>query len=175
MNELVELLQNRRSCKKYLDKNVDDRLIDEIVKAGLKAPSAMNMQSPIFLVIKDKDLRDEIERLNAKIAFGRYDGKPFYNAPVVIVVLYNKDNRNGIYDGSLAIANMLNAAYALGLGACWIHRAKEEFESEEGKEILRGFGITGEYEGVGHVILGYPDPTYQPKEKIIKDNRVFEK
>ena len=171
---MKENLVLRRSCKKYRGDMVPDELIDKVIKAGLYAPSGMNKQAPIILAIKDKNLRDRLERMNAEIAGMRYDGKPFYNAPVVLVVLADKNVSTYKYDGALCLDNMLNEAYNLGLGSCWIHRAKEEFESEEGKAILNDLGVLGEYEGIGHCIIGYSDG-YEPKEKLIKDNRVFKK
>lgn len=170
MNSYEKLIE-RRSTKKFKSDMLPDDLIQKIIDAGLHAPSAMNLQSPIIVCIKDKDLRDRLEKLNYEIA-GRYDGHPFYNAPVVLLVLVKKDAKNGIYDGSLCIGNMLNAAYMLGIGSCWIHRAKEEFELEEGKEILSELGLDEDYIGIGHCIIGYPD-NYSPNPKKIKENRVI--
>ena len=169
-----DILITRRSCKKYKSDMVPDELIDKVISAGLHAASGMNRQAPIILAIKDKKLRDRLEEMNANIAGMRYDGKPFYNAPVVLVVLADKNVSTYKYDGALCLGNMLNEAYSLGLGACWIHRAYEEFESDEGKEILRELGVSGDYEGIGHCILGYNDG-YEPKEKIIREGRVFKK
>lgn len=171
INELIE----RRSCKKFKEDMIPDDIIDMVISAGLHAPSGMNKQSSIILCIKDKECRDKLEALNSYFASGKYDGKPFYNAPVVLVVLYDKSVGTGIYDASLTMANMLNAASMLSLGSCWIHRAKEEFETEEGKALLESLGVKGDYEGVGHVILGYKDESYTPRDKEIKDCRVFKK
>ena len=108
-------------------------IIDKIVEAGLYAPSGMGRQSVIIIAITDKDTRDRLSSLNASIMGS--DGDPFYGAPAVLVVLADKTRPTYIYDGSLAMGNMMLAAKALGLGSCWIHRAKEEFESEEGKGV----------------------------------------
>lgn len=175
MNDVIKVLNERRSSRKYLDKMPSDEELNAIIEAGLRAPSGMNKQGSIILCIKDKELRDKLEMINAKIATGRYDGKPFYNAPVVFVVLYDKSVGTGIYDATLTAGNMLNAAYSLGLGSCWIHRAKETFESPEWKELLKSFGLEGEYEGVANVIVGYNDPSHKPFEKAIKENRIFVK
>ena len=75
---------------------------------------------------------------------------------VVLIVLADKTVPTHVYDGALVMENLMLAAQDLGIGSCWIHRAKEEFESEEGKEILKSLGIEGDYEGIGHCILGYP-------------------
>ena len=85
------------------------------------------------------------------------DKDPFYGAPVVIVVLSKKEYPTYIYDGSLAIGNMLNESHGLGLGSCWIHRAKEVFEGEEGRRLLKEWGIEEDYEGIGNVIIGFAD------------------
>ena len=155
MNEVIKNILERRSIRKYKEKEVPEELIDEIVKAGTYAPSGMNRQSPIIVAITNKEIRDKLSKINAKIMGVETD--PFYGAPVVIVVLANKNVPTYIYDGSLVMENMMLAANSLGLGTCWIHRAKEEFETEEGKEILKKLGIEGEYEGIGNCILGYPD------------------
>ena len=82
-------------------------------------------------------------------------GDPFYGAPVVLVVLADKSRPTYLYDGSLVMGNLMLAAHSLGLGSCWIHRAKETFEREEGKAILKELGIEGDYEGIGNCVIGY--------------------
>ena len=114
----------------------------------------MNMQSPVIVAVVNKEVRDNLSRMNASIMGTSSD--PFYGAPVVLVVLADKNRPTAVYDGTLVMGNMLNAAHSLGLGSCWIHRAKEEFESEEGKALLKEWGLEGEYIGIGHCILGYP-------------------
>ena len=90
------------------------------------------------------------------------DIDPFYGAPELLIVLANKEIPTYVYDGSLVMGNMMNAAADLGVASCWIHRAKEEFESEEGKAILKDLGIEGDYEGIGHLVLGYAAFTGDP-------------
>ena len=170
MNETLKTIQQRRSVKKYKSDAVPKALLEQIAQAGIQAASGLNKQSPIVLVIMDKAIRDKLSKLNAgKDPFFRSD--PFYGAPAVLVVLADKSVPTYIYDGSLVMGNMLLAAQALGLGACWIHRAKETFEMEEGKEILRRIGLEGEYEGIGNCIVGYPDT--DPEEKPRKENRIY--
>ena len=160
MNETMKTILSRKSTKKYLPTPVEPELIEQIVQAGVYAPTGMGKQSPIILAVTNKEVRDQLSRINAGV-MGR-DTDPFYGAPAVLVVLARKDIPTHIYDGSCVIENMLIAAHSLGLGACWIHRAKEEFESEEGKALLKSLGIEGEYEGIGNVILGYPDGPAHP-------------
>ncbi|MBQ8323268.1 MAG: nitroreductase [Clostridia bacterium] len=170
MQDFLEVIKTRRSVKKYKSDPVPAELIGKIVEAGTYAPSGLNKQSPIILAVTNKEMRDELSRLNMKNdPFHRAD--PFYGAPVVLVVLADKSVPTYKYDGSLVMENMLLAAHALGLGACWIHRARETFESPEGKAILQKLGIEGDYEGIGNCIVGYPDMT--PAEKPRRENRVY--
>ena len=171
MNEGIKNILERRSIRKYKDCMVEAKLIDEVVNAGTYAPSGMNRQSAIILVITNKEIRDKLSTLNAKIA-GR-DNDPFYGAPVVLVVLADKTIPTYLYDGSLVMGNMMLAAHALGLGSCWIHRAKEEFETDEGKVLLKSLGINGNYEGIGHCILGYPIDNEKMEAKPRKENYIY--
>lgn len=167
----MENMLTRSSVKKYKSQQVPKELLDKIIEAGLAAPSGLNKQATIILAVTDKQVRDELSKLNAgKDPFSRAD--PFYNAPCVLVVLADKSVPTSIYDGSLVMENMLLAAHALGLGACWIHRAKETFEMPEGKALLQKLGIQGEYEGVGNCIVGYPEGEI-PAVKPRKGNRVY--
>ena len=164
MNETIQNIISRRSVKKYLDKPVPEELVEQVVKAGTYAPSGMNKQSAIILAVTNKEMRDRLSDINLEIVKGRNlttssgHNDPFYGAPVVLVVLAKKEIGTRIYDGSLVMENMMVAAQSLGLASCWIHRAKETFETEEGKQILRQLGITEEYEGIGNCILGYAAP-----------------
>lgn len=154
MNAVIENMISRRSVKAYKPDMVPMELIEEVVKAGTYAPTGMNMQSPVIVAVVNKKVRDRLSRMNASIMGTSSD--PFYGAPVVLVVLADKNRPTAVYDGTLVMGNMLNAAHSLGLGSCWIHRAKEEFDSEEGKALLKEWGLEGEYIGIGHCILGYP-------------------
>lgn len=169
MNEVIKNIVERRSVKKYKNIPVEENLIDEIVMAGTYAPSGMNRQSPIILAITNQEVRDNIASINAKIMGTDID--PFYGAPVVLVVLADKNCPTHVYDGSLVMENMMLAAHSLGLGSCWIHRAKETFETEEGREILKNLGIEGEYEGIANCILGYPDEVKEASPR--KENYIY--
>ena len=169
MNEVIKNIEERRSIKKYKDEMIPKEIIEKIVEAGTYAPSGMGRQSSIIIAITNKNLRDKLSKLNAKIMGADID--PFYGAPVVLVVLAKKDIPTHVYDGSLVMENLMLAANSLGIGSCWIHRAKEEFETEEGKEILKSLGIEDEYEGIGHCILGYKAEEGNLKPR--KDNYVY--
>ena len=151
--ETLTTLKTRRSCRAYKADHVEEEKLNAIIEAGTYAPTGLGKQSPIILVIKDQEIRNKLAKLNAAAMGMEID--PFYGAPELIVVLANKDIPTYVYDGSLVMGNMLNAAADLGVASCWVHRAKEEFESEEGKEILKKLGIEGNYEGIGNLILGY--------------------
>ena len=169
-NEILKTIKERVSVRKFKPEMVSREEIDKILEAGVWSASGMNSQSPLFIAITDKETRDKLSAMNAAVM--NFDQDPFYGAPVVIAVLSDKNAHTYIYDGSIAIGNMMLAAYSMGIGCCWIHRAKEEFESEEGKAILKSLGIEGEYEGIGHLILGYPEGDASAvKER--KEGRVY--
>ncbi len=172
MNESIENIKTRRSIKKFKNEMPPQEILDQITEAGTYAPSGMNRQAAIIIRVTNKEVRDKLAKLNAKIMGKSEDFDPFYNAPVVLVVLADKNVSTYLYDGSLVMGNLLLAAHSLGLGACWIHRAKEEFESEEGKELLKLLNIEGDYEGIGNCVLGYPDMEV-PAMKPRKENYVY--
>lgn len=178
MNTTINDIISRRSVKKYLDKDVPMELIEQVVKAGTYAPSGMNRQSPIILAVTNKEMVGKLSRMNLEIIKGKNltttsgHSDPFYGAPVVLVVLAKKEYPFRVYDGSLVMENMMIAAQSLGLGSCWIHRAKEMFETEEGKQILLDLGITDEYEGIGNCILGYTAPDALKPQSPRKDDYI---
>ena len=170
MNEVLKNLTERRSCRSYLPDPIPQETLDLILEAGTYAATGMGKQSPIIIAVTDKTVRDELSAMNAAVMGAERD--PFYGAPVVIAVLADKNIPTYKYDGSLVIGNLMNAAHALGIGSCWIHRAKEEFETEAGKAILQKLGIEGDYEGIGHCILGYPAaPAQAPAPR--KENYIY--
>lgn len=169
-NEVFKNMETRRSIRKYKPDMVPKEIIEKITEAGTYAATGMGKQSPIILAVTNKELRDRLSKMNAAVMGS--NGDPFYGAPVVLVVLANKDCGTYVYDGSLVMANLMLAAHELGIASCWIHRAKEEFESPEGKKILEELGITGNYEGIGHCILGYAD-CEEPKAAPRKEGYVI--
>ena len=153
MNETLKTLIERRSCRSYKQDPIPAEILDKILEAGTFAATGMGKQSPIMIAVTDKETRDRLSRMNAAVMGAQND--PFYGAPVVIAVLADRRVPTYLYDGSLVMGNLMNAAHALGVASCWIHRAKEEFDSDEGKALLKSLGIEGDYEGIGHCILGY--------------------
>lgn len=170
MGTVIDCIESRRSVRRFKPDMVSKDIIEKIVKAGEFAATGMNRQSPIIIAVTNKEVRDRLSKLNAEI-MGK-DIDPFYGAPVVLIVLADKKAPTYIYDGSLVMGNLMLAAHELGVSSCWIHRAKEEFERPEGKELLKSLGIEGDYEGIGHCILGYADGEY-PKTAPRKDNWVY--
>lgn len=170
MNETIQNMINRRSIRKYKEEQIKDEQLELILKAGTYAPTGRGMQSPIMIVVQDKETIQYLSKLNANVMGTNND--PFYGAPTVIVVLADKSIRTCNEDGSLVMGNLMNAAYSVGVDSCWIHRAKEVFESEEGKALLKKWGIEGDYVGIGHCILGYHDGQY-PKAKERKENYIY--
>ncbi|EXM38950.1 diguanylate cyclase [Ruminococcus albus SY3] len=172
MSEVMDKIITRRSVRAFTDEMPTEEQLDTILKAGTFAATGMNRQSPIMIAVTDKKVRDELSAMNARIMGKDESFDPFYGAPAVIIVLADKSVGTYIYDGSLVMGNLMLAAHDVGLGSCWIHRAKEEFESEEGKALLAKLGITGDYEGIGHCVVGHIKGDY-PAEKPRKENYVY--
>lgn len=172
MNEVLKAMEDRRSIRKYKSDMVPKEVIDQIIRAGAYAAGGMGRQSAIIIAVTNQELRNRLSKMNSEIGGWGSDFDPFYGAPVVLIVLAERDWRTCVYDGSLVMGNLMLAAHALGVGSCWIHRAREEFESDEGKAILKSLGIVGEYEGIGHCVLGYPDGPI-PEAAPRKGDRVF--
>ena len=170
MSDVLETIKSRRSIRKYKSDMVPQDKLEKIIEAGTYAATGMGKQSPIIVAVTTKELRDKLSAMNAKIMGTNTD--PFYGAPVVLIVLADKSRPTYLYDGSLVMGNLMLEAEAQGIGSCWIHRAKEEFESEEGKEILKSLGIEGDYEGIGHCVLGFADGS-APKAAPRKDSYVY--
>ena len=172
MNETMNNILTRRSIRKYTPEMPKREDLEQIIRAGLYAASGKGGQSSIIVAVTDRALRDRLMEMNRKIGGWAEGFDPFYGAPAVLLVLAKKNTPFTVADGSLSMGNMMLAAHALGLGSCWINRAKEAFDTEEGKALLRELGIKGEYEGVGHCIVGYPDgPAPEPKPRA--EGRVF--
>ena len=170
MNEVIRALEERRSCRKFSDKPVEDEKVARIVEAGLYAASGMGRQATHLVVVSNPDDVAQLSRMNAQIMGAEID--PFYGAKTVVVVLTDPSVPTCVEDGALVMGNLMNAAHALGVGSCWIHRAHEEFDSEEGKALLAKWGIEGEWRGVGHCVLGYAENDGEKPAAARKEGRV---
>lgn len=169
MNEALKVLYDRRSIRRYKNEQISREEMDAVIRAGVCAASGKNGQSAIIIAVQDKETRDLLSRLNAAVLGVKSD--PFYGAPTVLIVLADAKSPFAVQDGSLVLGNLMNAAKAIGLGSCWINRAKEVFDSEEGKALLKKWGVEGEWIGIGNCILGYPDE--DPAMKPRKENFVY--
>ncbi|MBQ7981965.1 MAG: nitroreductase [Clostridia bacterium] len=169
-NPTLETLKSRRSVRSYQKKQVEEEALQAILEAGTYAATGMNRQSPVIVCVQDKETRDRLQKMNAAVMGA--DRDPFYGAPTVVVVLADRSVPTCVEDGALVIGNMMNAAFSVGVDSCWIHRAKQEFETEEGKALLAAWGITGDYVGVGHLILGYRDGEL-PETRARKENYIY--
>jgi nitroreductase len=171
MNEILNAIKTRRSCRNFKPDMVPQEIIDQICEAGTYAATGMNRQSPVIAVIKDKAIRDRLAEINAKI-MGKENFDPFYGAPVVLMVLADTNAPTYVYDGSLVMGNLMLAAHTIGVASCWIHRAKEESEMEEVKALLQSAGIGDNYVGIGHCVIGYaadePRPAPPRKEDYVR-------
>lgn len=170
-NLILKALRERRSVRGYEARQVDEDALQAILEAGTYAATGMNRQSPVMVVVQDPETREKLRKMNAAI-LGNPDTDPFYGAPTVVVVLADANVSTCLEDGSLVMGNLMNAAHSVGVDSCWIHRAKQEFATEEGKRLLREWGIEGNYIGVGHCILGYRSGD-KPETKPRKENYIY--
>ncbi len=170
MNEIIQNMTERRSCRVYKEEQIKEEELTDILTAGKWAPSGKGAQSPMFVVVQDNELIKKLAKMNA-LVMGK-DIDPFYGAPTLIIVFADSTRNTYVEDGSLAMGNMMNAAHSLGIGSCWIHRAKEVFETEEGRELMKEWKVPNTYVGIANCILGYPN--YElPEGKPRKDNYVI--
>ena len=153
MKETLLDLKARRSCRKYLPQQISDQELDAILEAGTYAPTGMGMQSPVIVVVQKPELVAKLSKLNAQVMGKEID--PFYGAPCVLVVLADTHRPTYLYDGALVMGNLMTAAWSLGVGSCWINRAREFFDTEEGREVLKKWGLPETFRGVGFCVLGY--------------------
>lgn len=170
MKETLQDLKTRRSCRKYKTQQISEQELTQILEAGTYAPTGMGAQSPIIVVLQDPETVNYVSKLNAQVAGS--SGDPFYGAPTVLVVLADRSRNTYVDDGNLVIGNLLNAAHAVGVDSCYIYRAREVFDMPEGKELLKKWGIEGDYEGIGNVILGYGEPDGFREPKPRKDDYI---
>lgn len=161
MNEILKCMQERRSCRSFLPKQLDEKTLDAILTAGTYAASGRGRQAAKIIVLQRPEDIAALERMNAAV-LGAPESHPFFGAPTVCVVLADAEVNTAVEDGALVIGNLMTAAWSLGVGSCWVHRAREEFASDEGKKLLEQWGVEGNYIGVGHCVLGYPTGEFRP-------------
>ena len=157
MNEIIRAMEERRSIRKFRETMPDKADLEQIAEAGLYAASGMGRQGAMIIAVTDRQTRDRLSDANRRIGGWQEGFDPFYGAPAVFIVLGDKNVGTYLYDGSLVMGNLMLAAHSLGLGSIWIHRAKEEFETDEWKAFLASLGVEGDWEGIGHCAVGYID------------------
>ena len=171
MNETINSLKTRRSIRAYKPDAIDEALLDAVLEAGTFAPTGNGSQSPLIVAVRNAELVRRLARMNASV--NNYAGDPFYGAPAVLVVFGDKSRRTYLLDGAAVMTTLVNAAHAVGLGSCWINRAKEMFASHEGAQLLKDWGIVGDYEGIGLIAIGYaagaaPEPAPRKSGYIVR-------
>lgn len=162
-NLVLEALKNRRSIRKYRPEQITDEELTAVLEAGTYAPTGHNKQDLWIVAVQNKEIMQQLIRMNAAI-MGEGVGhvgtnpNPYYDAPTIVLVFGSpiSENPNTIQNGSLILGNMMNAAYAIGLGSCWINREIEMFKTQEGKELIKKFGLPENVMGIGAISLGYP-------------------
>lgn len=172
MNEVIKAMEDRRSIRKFKPDMPSKDDLNQIIEAGLYAANGMGKQATITIAVTNKELRDRLAKINTQIGGWEESFDPFYGASVILIVLADKTWANRVYDGSLVMGNMMLAAHSLNLGSIWIHRAKEEFELPEYKQLLKEIGVEGEWEGIGHCAVGYIDGKIPVATKR-KEHKVF--
>ena len=172
MSVVLDEMKTRRSIRKFKPDMVPADVLDQIIEAGTFAANGRGLQSPIIIAVTNKEMRDKIMEMNRMIGGWEEGFDPFYGAPVILIVLADASCPTAVYDGSLTMGNLMLAAHDLGIGSCWIHRAKEEFESDWGRNLLRSLGVNGDYEGIGHCAFGYADGDY-PAAPARNEGRIF--
>lgn len=166
-NEILNGIKERRSCRKYKAEQIKDCELDTVLEAATYAPTGMNRQAPKMVVVQDKETIETLRRLNAEV-MGNPDTDPFYGAPTIVIVFSDKNVSTHLEDGSLVMGSLMLAAHAVGLGSCWIHRARQTFETETGKALMKKWGVSDDYVGIGNCILGYADcehPAARPRKE----------
>ena len=165
-NAVITALAQRRSIRSYKPEQITDDELKTVLEAGTWAPTGMGRQDPWIVAVQNPELLKKISKMNA--AFLGVDTDPFYGAPTYVLV-FGSDPAvwaNSVPDGSLVLGNMMNAAYAIGLGSCWINREREMFATEEGKALMKEFGLPDGLIGIGALALGSPaGPTRDPKPR----------
>lgn len=156
----LEIIRTRRSYRAYKPEQITDEQLNAVLEAGTYAPTSRGLQSPFIVAVQNEDLKLRLAKMNAEIM--GVTTNPYYDAPTYVLVFVPADAPNGIQDASLVLENMMLAAHAQGLGSCWIHREREMFATEEGKELMKQWGLPEGLIGIGALALGYPDGEPSP-------------
>ena len=156
----LEIIRTRRSCRSYKPDQITDEQLNAVLEAGTYAPTSRGLQSPFIVAVQNDALKARLAKMNAEVM--GVTTNPYYDAPTYVLVFVPEDAPNGVQDASLVLENMMLAAHTQGLGSCWIHREREMFATEEGKELMREWGLPEGLVGIGALSLGYPDGEPSP-------------
>lgn len=168
--EALKVLRERRSVRKYKPEQITDTELSAVLEAGTYAPSAKNKQAATIIAVQNKEDIAVLRKLNAE-ALGN-DIDPYYASPTILLVLADPSVPTYVEDGSAVITYLLVAAHAAGLGACWINRERQMFETAEGKALLKKWGVAENLVGVAGCSLGYIEGE-NPKPHPRKENYIF--
>ena len=151
----LDIIRTRRSCRSYKQQQITDEQLNVVLEAGTYAPTSRGLQSPFIVAIQNKDLLKQLAEMNAEVMGATTN--PYYDAPTYILVFVPDGFANGVYDAALVLENMMLTAHAQGLGSCWIHREREMFATEKGKELMKQWDLPDGLIGIGALALGYPE------------------
>ncbi len=158
--KFLEIIKTRRSCRKFSPKQITDEELNAVLEAGTYAPTSRGLQSPFIVAVQNEEQRKVLASMNAEIM--GVTSNPYYDAPTYVLVFAPADAHNPVQDGSCVLENMMLAAHAIGLGSCWIHREREMFATEKGRELMEDWGLPDGLMGIGALALGYPDGEPSP-------------
>ena len=152
---MLRALRTRRSVRAYRPDQIADEALQAVLEAGTYAPTGMGWQDPWIVAVQDPAILRQLVRMNAKVM--GTDSNPYYGAPTIVLVFASPPEKVpfSVCDGSLVLGNMMLAAHAVGLGSCWINREREMFDTDEGRALMRRFGLPDGLVGVGALALGY--------------------
>ena len=172
-NEVVEILKTRRSCRAFTDEPVDDATIQAILEAGSYAPSAMGKQPSQVVVGNNAEMMKTLSTMNANVMNATND--PFYGAHQAIIVFTDSavSPNNWRQDGALVIKKLMNAAASVGIGTCWNNRNYEMFDTPQGIELKKLWGLPESANGVAVCIIGHPKTSATGEGKARRDDFVI--
>jgi len=190
VNPVLEAIKARRAIRRYTQEQIPEGILQEIITAGLYAPSAGGRQSATLVVCQNREINDALGRINrqafaARASSARFKvsseqpsiaddpGIPsaFYGAPTVITLFAPRGMENGLADCCVMAENIMLAAHSVGIGSCLVARGASTFATEEEQRLLRAWAIDPGYEPALHVVLGYRDGE-APHAKPRREGRV---
>ncbi|MCD7767561.1 MAG: nitroreductase family protein [Oscillospiraceae bacterium] len=155
-NEALETLKGRRSIRCFKAEQITDAELNAVLEAGTYAPTAAGTQGAVIVAVQDPADVAQLDAMNAAV-LGKEGLHPYYGAPTILLVFATEKAMVPETDCALVGGNLLNAAYAAGLGSCWIHRSKEMFASAAGKTLLKKWGLPDNLTAFCSIALGYAD------------------